>query len=271
MKTRLFRMIIPALLLIASCDDDHGRVPYDDTPPFPPVGIVSTSLDNAVRLDWIENQEPDLAGYNIYVSSSYNGRYTCIGTSRTASFVDGGAKNGVTYYYAVSAFDYSGNESELSREVVYDTPRPEGRGVVLTNRFIDPYRAGYDFSAYRIVHYDTDEADIYLEMNGSAIPFFVVWQDTDIQDMGYTRDIDEISKAPEDGWSPTKDAVAIKGHTYVVWTHDNHFAKIRVTDVRQNTVTFDWAFQTALGNPELFTRERPGFAKNAGMPARRRH
>jgi hypothetical protein len=37
----------------------------------------------------------------------------------------------------------------------------------------------------------------------------------------------------------------------VIWTADNHFAKIRVTAVSPNFVEFDWAYQIADGNPEL--------------------
>ncbi|MCK7520206.1 MAG: hypothetical protein MZV64_22195 [Ignavibacteriales bacterium] len=36
------------------------------------------------------------------------------------------AVNGDKYYYAVAAYDYNGNESELSYDVIYSTARPEG-------------------------------------------------------------------------------------------------------------------------------------------------
>ncbi len=263
MKKSAILLLLPLLLFLGSCSKDPSSPSYDRTPPFPPVGITSTSLDNAVELRWIENQEQDLAGYNIYASSSYNGHYSLIGTSRSSVYTDRGARNGVTFYYAVTSFDYSGNESDLSRDVVYDTPRPEGRGVTLIDRFTDPRRGGYEFAQYRVVHYDTDYTDVYMETGGNGFPYLVVWDDTDIQDMGYTTSIDEISVAPDDGWSPSGDALAIKGHTYVIWTHDNHFAKIRITDASRTTITFDWAYQTAIGNPELFTRERPVLAKRS--------
>ena len=273
MKRIALFLLISAATLITACDDHHGNAPvdYDVYAPLPPVGIRSISLDNAVELRWIENQEPDIMGYNIYVSNAYDGRYSLIGTSRSASYVDRGARNGTTYYYAVTAFDYSNNESDLSKDVAYDTPRPEGRGVVLKDRFADPLRGGYDFSNYRIIHFDTNETDLYFETSSSGVPYFVVWKDSDIQDMGYTRNIDEISVAPEDGWNPTKDALVIAGHTYVVWTFDNHFAKVRVTNVTPTTVTFDWAYQTATGNPELFVRDGAGMKKTARDRNRERH
>jgi hypothetical protein len=39
-----------------------------------------------------------------------------------------------------------------------------------------------------------------------------------------------------------------------VWTRDDHYAKFRVTGLSGSLVTFDWAYQTASGNPELHAR-----------------
>jgi len=246
--------------LLLACNESPVAS-YDITPPFPPVGIKSVSLDHAVELEWIENQEPDLVGYNVYFCSSYNGHYERIGSTEKARYIDRGAVNGETYFYAITALDFAGNESELSKDVVYDTPRPEGRNIVLMDKYIDPFHSGYDFSNYSLTHFDTNNTDFYVEYASSKIPYLVVWEDSDIQDMGYTNSIDEISAAPEAGWTPTKDAQAITGHTYVIWTFDNHFAKIRITSVSQMAITFDWAYQVAQGNPELFRQVTTGLSK----------
>ena len=254
MKTNLlFLTVIILTLLFSSCDNPQSSIVtnYDSTPPLPPVGIYSIALDNAVDLSWIPNQETDLNGYKIYVSSSYNGRYDLIGVSTRASFTDRGVRNGNKYYYAVTAYDFSGNESELSKDVVYSTPRPEGYNVLLQDRFLNPNNAGYDFSAYQILYYDTDLTDIYVEYTQNGVPYFVVWNDTEIQDMGYTNDLDEISASPTQGWSPTRDAHIIIGHTYVVRTWDNHYAKVRVTDIQKSSVKFDWAYQLVQGDTHL--------------------
>jgi hypothetical protein len=266
MKTLYFLLLLPLITLLSSCSDRSERIVYDDrVAPFPPVGIISFSLDNAVELIWIENQEADLDGYHVYVSNRYDGRYQRIGTTYTARFIDRGAVNGNTYYYAVTAFDIYGNESELSKDVVYDTPRPEGRGVQLSDRFLRPDRAGYDFSRFRILHYDTDETDVFFETTDAGIPYLVVWDDSDIQDMGYTKNLDEITRAPQEGWNPTGDALAVRGHTYVIRTFDNHYAKIRVTDVTQAGIVFDWAYQLDRNNPELLT------GRDASLKKRSRH
>jgi hypothetical protein len=69
--------------------------------------------------------------------------------------------------------------------------------------------------------------------------------------MGFTSSLDEISSSPKEGWAPSKSAEAIPGHTYVVWTVDDHYAKVRVKEAGASRLVFDWAYQTAVGNPEL--------------------
>jgi hypothetical protein len=264
MKRIFTTLALLSLLILGACSDRHDGNPveYDMYAPLPPVGITTISLDNSVRLHWIENQEHDLAGYNIFVSNAYDGHYTLIGNSRTNTFLDLGADNGITSYYAVTAYDFSGNESDLSHDVVYDTPRPEGLDVRLFDRFVRPADAGYDFSEYRIRNFDANRTDFFIEFLND-IPYIAVWDNADVQDMGYTVDLDEISVAPEAGWSPTGDAHLITGHTYVVWTFDNHFAKVRITEISQNSVRFDWAYQTAQGNPELLRPDGRNMSKKS--------
>ncbi|MCB0748236.1 MAG: hypothetical protein KDC90_12320, partial [Ignavibacteriae bacterium] len=46
---------------------------------------------------------------------------------------------------------------------------------------------------------------------------------------------------------------ALIGHTYVIWTWDNHFAKVRVKAITGDRVVFDWAYQLLEGEPQLKT------------------
>ncbi|MEK6571537.1 MAG: hypothetical protein AABZ61_09215, partial [Bacteroidota bacterium] len=130
------------------------------------------------------------------------------------------------------------------------TPRPEGRDVALLDYRSNPNGSGYDFSTYSIGLYNDKYTDIFFEYSNS-IPYMDVWDDSDIQDMGYTGSLDEIRVAPESGWAPTKDVRLITGHTYLVWTWDDHFAKFRVLSVLPQRVVFDWAYQLQEGNPFL--------------------
>ncbi|MBM4168392.1 MAG: hypothetical protein FJ215_04465 [Ignavibacteria bacterium] len=244
---RYLTLIFAFAPILMGCDRLHE---IDETPPASPRGITTISLDNAVQLNWLHNTEPDLDGYRIWVSDRFDGRYELIGTTRTNEFIDRGAKNGITYYYGLTAFDFVGNESPLSKEVVYDTPRPEGFNVRLNNFRQNPNASGYDFSTYSVGPYDDDYTDVFYEyVNGRS--YLNVWSDTDIQGMGYTRSLDDISVAPTSGWAPSKSVEAIAGHTYVIWTWDDHYAKIRLIEVRSSYIIFDWAYQTAKGNPEL--------------------
>jgi hypothetical protein len=79
----------------------------------------------------------------------------------------------------------------------------------------------------------------------------VVYDDTDIIDMGPTMDIWDIDFAPENGWATNKEEIARVGHTYVIWTYDNHFAKVRIKSITSDRIVFDWAYQTAVGDPQL--------------------
>ena len=69
--------------------------------------------------------------------------------------------------------------------------------------------------------------------------------------MGQTNDIYDIPFAPTSGWSTTKDAIATVGHTYVIWTWDNHFAKFRISNITNDRVVFDWAYQLVEGETQL--------------------
>jgi hypothetical protein len=245
-------VVLTLALTLASCIRREEVAAPDTIPPGPPRGITTISLDNAVQLDWLPNTEPDIEGYRVWVSNAYNGVYNEIGTVTIPQFVDNGAINGNTYYYAVSAFDHAGNEGDLSKDVVYDTPRPEGYNVQIYDVVSYPSLSGYDFSTYSVGPYDDQYTDVYVEFSGVPyIPYLRVWSDTDIQDMGYTRDLDEISVAPSQGWSESRICEAIVGHTYVVWTNDDHYAKVRVVSMDANSIRFDWAYQTAMSNPEL--------------------
>ena len=206
--------------------------------------------DSRVDIYWNPNRESDVAGYNVYYSYSYSGKYTLIGSTRNDYFVDNGAVNGDTYYYAITAYDYNGNESDLSKDVVYSTPRPEGFNQAIYDYRNFPNSGGFSFFDYTIVPYNDQNCDFFFE-NYQGTFYLDVWDDSDIQDMGPTNDIYDIPYAPTGGWSSTKDAFAIVGHTYVIWTFDNHFAKVRIKNITADRVVFDWAFQLVQGETQL--------------------
>ena len=251
-KTNIIPIFLLLLLGITSCDKQNMNDYYDNVPPNAPTGVQVLNGDNRVDISWDNNRERDVAGYNVYYSNAYDGKYKLLGTTQSNFYIDDGASNGVLNYYAVTAYDYNNNESELSPDVAYATPRPEGfnQSIFDYNQF--PNNSGYSFTTYSAVAYNDsiNSADFFFDVyNGT--PYLDVYNDTDIKDMGATTDIYDIAFAPESGWSSTKDAVAIEGHTYVIWTFDNHFAKVRVKTITRDRIVFDWAFQLVTGNPQL--------------------
>lgn len=72
-------------------------------------------------LMWEPNQEPDLAGYHVYLGET-SGAYDQIFAVTSAVDTLLNLTEGVPHYAAVSAFDADGNESLLSSEIVF-TPQ----------------------------------------------------------------------------------------------------------------------------------------------------
>ena len=240
-----------SVFLLNACHEQNS-IFYDDTPPSPPSGLFVLAGDNRVDVTWDHNYESDLAGYNIYYNTTYDGRYTLIGTTEDNYFIDYDAVNGELYYYAVAAFDFNGNESELSYDEVFGIARPEGFNEIIFDVFEFENSSGYGFEEYAVLHYQDEGTDIFFE-NDNGTFIVNVWPDTEIKDMGPTNDIYDITEAPATGWVPLLPGDNFKyvfvqiGHTYVVSTNRNHYAKFRVTGITGQRMTFDWAFQLIPG------------------------
>jgi len=109
----------------------------DFVPPATPTGLVATPGDTQVSLNWNDNVEGDLAGYNVYRSQTSGGPYTKVNGSLVlvSNYTDTGLTNGVTYYYVVTAVDTSDNESGDSNEAsatTVDLPPVAPTGLVAT-------------------------------------------------------------------------------------------------------------------------------------------
>jgi hypothetical protein len=264
MQRTMFGLLLAALFM-TGCHDDPVA-PVDVIPPAAPRGLYGVTGDGRVTLHWLANTEPDVAGYNVYISPCARGEscpFDPVGTTTGTAFVVQGLANGVTQFYAVAAFDQFGNESDLSFEDVFDTPRPAGTGAALHAVEDRPAQSGWDFSAYSVRPWDDPRTDIYFSSSGSIDLMFAPDSSlTGIQDMGFASTLDALDFAPPAGWSPTGSVELIVGHNYVVWTQDNHYAKFRVTGLGRQVV-FDWAYQIDPGNGEL--RARP-VAPAAAVP-----
>ncbi|MCK4754008.1 MAG: M20/M25/M40 family metallo-hydrolase, partial [Calditrichia bacterium] len=89
--------------------------------PLAPAGLSETALWHAVEINWLNNLELDLFGYNIYRSTpSLEDTLLQLNTSVLADtfFIDTSPQNGFYHNYYISALDSSFNESLLSQPIV---------------------------------------------------------------------------------------------------------------------------------------------------------
>jgi len=98
--------------------------PVDATPPATPIGLAATPGDGIAMLDWDDNDEGDLASYNVYRGTN-SGSHTFLVTIGASAYNDNGVTSGTTYFYVVTAEDTSGNESAVSDEA---SATPAGGG-----------------------------------------------------------------------------------------------------------------------------------------------
>jgi hypothetical protein len=83
---------------------------------------TTTIYSAQVTLTWDLNSESDLAGYKIYQGNSSGNYDTNIDVGYQTSYTISGLVYGNAYYFAATAYDFSGNESGYSAEVFYNVP-----------------------------------------------------------------------------------------------------------------------------------------------------
>ncbi|MCP4204013.1 MAG: DUF5060 domain-containing protein [bacterium] len=106
--------------LVAQIGD---AIPPGDPPPAAPNQLTALAGDGQVSLDWLDNTEPDLAGYRVYRSTTSGGPYTDVSSLIAPSdYVDTTVTNDTTYYYRVIAEDVSAKASPFSNQATA-TPR----------------------------------------------------------------------------------------------------------------------------------------------------
>ncbi len=89
-----------------------------DLPPAAPTGLAATAGNETVSLNWNDNAEADLDGYNVYRSTTQGSGYGKLNVAivSTSDYIDNTVTNGIPYYYVVKAVDVNGHESGYSNE-----------------------------------------------------------------------------------------------------------------------------------------------------------
>ncbi len=125
--------LLPGSASLASAIESNESAPLAHSPKdtFPPVApnpVTIASIGGMVSLFWPLNQEPDVAGYNIYRAESAQtppSQWVKLNAQlhKTASFRDDRVQVGKEYFYQVTALDVYGNESSRS-EMKSETVNP---------------------------------------------------------------------------------------------------------------------------------------------------
>lgn len=115
----------------------------DIDPPAPPENLRIVSIgEGEIALEWDQNSEDDFFGYNLYYDSDasgtpYNGTDALEGTSpinvaNNQAFTLTGLDPTKTYYFSLTAYDTTPNESDYSTEVSAKVTSVEGDGEIPT-------------------------------------------------------------------------------------------------------------------------------------------
>jgi hypothetical protein len=258
----------------AGCDDNPTTSNPEDL--APPLGLTSVTGNGAVTLRWqASNYGEDREGFYVYQASGTQGSTpgesipAAFGTAAVATVTTSqgagafnttvtGLTNGTTYSFLVVAFKDGGDNLSRPSNVVSDTPRRESTALDLTN----------GTGNVRYVNLDADPPSASSSSTGADIlcqsfnagagdrPGMVGQNGARIQDLGFVSTWDEIDKAPAGAGSypdASHSVEVLRNHVYAVFTGDNHYGKIWVTDLHAGDFGYSCraAYQPQAGSNEL--------------------
>lgn len=251
--------------------DERLRLPSPDA-------LWSVSLDGAIHLEWADNAyQADPAGfahYRVY-SAPYDidlnlceNSWSLEGTTVAATFLAGSLQNGRPRCFGISAVTIEGFESIWS-DLRYDTPRPDGRELVVFTAAADPLHSGFRFfldgnndglagplELGLVSAAGTGQMDFVLQDVGGILQLVPQRTATQLQRYGTQTisDLTAIDIAPAVGYARTALTAQPRfGYVFEMDGGDGFFryGAIRVVAVGADYVVFDWSYQTDRGNPEL--------------------
>lgn len=236
-----------------------------------PLGLHTISLNTAIQLAWSSNAVDALHGafdhYRVY-SSSYDGsRGVCTsgwvleGTTASDAFLVGNLVNGASRCFAISTVTRDGHESAWS-DARLDTPRFDARNALVYSTSVRPDSGGFLFAddashALGVVTTATRaDLDFFVERHADGSLWITPARGGSTVALYSTQPIVELTSidhAPAAGFGSTAlQARPGFGYVFKLQKADGvHFAAVRVAFVTADYVVFDWAYQSAIGNPEL--------------------
>ncbi|UCE05504.1 MAG: fibronectin type III domain-containing protein [bacterium] len=85
--------------------------------PVPSLFLSVIFLNNTIIVQWLPNSELDLAGYNVYYGKASRSYSNSIPAGLSTECTISNLQPGYEYFFAVTAYDTAGNESQYSEEV----------------------------------------------------------------------------------------------------------------------------------------------------------
>jgi len=85
-------------------------------------GLTTNAVGANVTLAWDRNSEPNISGYKVHYGSVNHPYPSFIDAGNASTQVINNLQEGVTYYFAVTAYDVEGEESDFSGEISYTVP-----------------------------------------------------------------------------------------------------------------------------------------------------
>ncbi len=84
--------------------------------------LTSAQTSGSITLSWGPSADTNVIGYNVYYGTSSRNYTNEISLGNTTGTTISDLVGGVTYYFAATAFDSAGSESDFSNEILYNHP-----------------------------------------------------------------------------------------------------------------------------------------------------
>lgn len=91
--------------------------------------IVHKPIYMTLTFAWTAESDPSVTGYNLYFGLRSQNYTNMANGGNAASVTVSNFQVGVTYYFALTAYDAVGLESPFSAELVYTIPKPVAKPV----------------------------------------------------------------------------------------------------------------------------------------------